>query len=241
MVRLYADLVDLTGAEEVEVPVGEPRSVKDLIESVGVPHPEIALILVGGQPVGFDHLVEGGERVAVYPPFRSLDLAGVPTVAPPPAEPRFVLDVHLGTLARRLRLLGFDVWYRSDADDEELARVSVEEERILLTRDRGLLMRRAITHGYTPRSNDPELQVIEVVRRFGLAARIEPFSRCIRCNGRLAPVTKDEVRDVLPPRTRKEHDRFVRCEECRQVYWPGSHKDALTGVVDTVRAAGGNR
>lgn len=241
MVRLYADLVDLTGAEEVEVPVGEPRSVKDLIESVGVPHPEIALILVGGQPVGFDHLVEGGERVAVYPPFRSLDLAGVPTVAPPPAEPRFVLDVHLGTLARRLRLLGFDVWYRSDADDEELARVSVEEERILLTRDRGLLMRRAITHGYTPRSDDPELQVIEVVRRFGLAARIEPFSRCIRCNGRLAPVTKEEVRDVLPPRTRKEHDRFVRCEECRQVYWPGSHKDALTGVVDTVRAAGGNR
>lgn len=236
MIRFYADLIELAGEAEVEVPVGARRSVKDLIESVGVPHPEISLIVVDGVPVGFDHLVGGGERVAVYPPFRSFELDGMTTVAPPPTDPRFVLDVHLGTLTRRLRLLGFDCWYRTDADDELLARISEQERRILLTRDRGLLMRRAITHGYCPRSDDPDLQAIEVVRRYRLASQVAPFSRCIRCNGVLAPASLSDVADDIPPRTREEHDEFRRCIECGQVYWPGSHKDALVGVVDDLRA-----
>jgi uncharacterized protein len=136
-VRFYAELADLAGDAEVAAPFGEPRSVKDLIEALGVPHPEVALVVVDDEPVGFDHLLTGGEHVAVFPPFHGIDLDGVTTVAPPPIEPRFVLDVHLGTLTRRLRLLGFDCWYRTDADDDELAAVAVEDDRILLTRDRG--------------------------------------------------------------------------------------------------------
>lgn len=238
VVRLYADLVELAGDEELEVPVGSKRSVKDLIESVGVPHPEVALILVDGRPVSFEHLVAGGERVAVYPPFQSFDLAAVTTVDPPPADPRFVADVHLGTLARRLRLLGFDTWYRPDANDDLLAEVAVGEGRILLSRDRGLLMRRVITHGYCPRSDDPELQAIEVIRRYRLAPHIAPFTRCINCNGELEAVEKQEVVDELPPATRREHERFTRCCDCGQVYWPGSHKEALTDVVADLRTAG---
>ncbi len=231
-VRFYAELADLSGDAEIAAPVGEPRSVKDLVESLGVPHPEVALVVVDGRPVGFDHLVVGGERVAVYPPFHGIDLAGVTTVAPAPIEPRFVLDVHLGTLTRRLRLLGFDCWYRTDADDTELARVAVDDRRILLTRDRGLLMRRVISHGYCPRSDDPELQALEVIRRFDLTGRMAPLTRCVNCNGGLTPVDKAEVLDQLPPRTRVEFDDFARCERCGQVYWPGSHVDAVDGFLN---------
>jgi uncharacterized protein len=233
-VRFYGDLTDLADGAVVHAPMGDPRSVKDLIESLGVPHPEVALIVVNRRPVGFDHLVRGGERVAVYPPFHDLDLDGVVTVEPEPIDPRFVLDVHLGTLTRRLRLLGFDCWYRNDTDDAELAQVSVDERRILLTRDRQLLMRRAITHGYCPRSSDPDEQALEVVRRYGLAEVARPHTRCVNCNGTLAAVPKAEVIDELPPATREAFDDFARCDGCRQVYWPGSHLEAVEGFLDRV-------
>jgi uncharacterized protein len=232
-VRCYAELVDLAGAPEVEVPVGAPRSVKDVVESIGVPHPEIALLLVDGTPVGFEALVRGGERIAAYPPFHGLELTDAPALAPPwPAPRRFVLDVHLGTLTRRLRLLGFDCWYRTDTDDVELARMSVAEDRILLTRDRGLLMRREVVYGYCPRSDDPEVQAEEVIHRFGLREHAAPLTRCVRCNGVLEPVTLAEVADQVPPRSRAAFDRFARCTSCGQVFWPGSHVDDLQGFLD---------
>ena len=233
--RAYAELVDLVAASELEVPFGQPRSVKDLVESVGIPHPEIGLLLVDGVAVDFDHRLTGGERVAVYPPFCELVPDADADLWHAPPEPcRFVLDVHLGTLARRLRLLGFDSWYRTDADDAELARVAVDEQRILLTRDRELLMRRVIQHGYCPRSDDPEEQAIEVVRRYGLAERRAPLTRCVRCNGELTPVDKADVLNELPPRTRRAFDTFARCPRCEQLYWPGSHVDALTTFLARV-------
>lgn len=233
--RVYGDLVDLTGEAELTVPVGQARSVKDLVESVGVPHPEVGLLVVDGDAVGFGHLVAGGARVAVYPPFHDLHLAAGQGLWPDPPEPRrFVLDVHLGTLARRLRLLGFDTWYRTEADDHELADVAVSEERVLLTRDRELLMRRVIVHGYQPRSHDPDDQLAEVVRRYGLRDRVAPLTRCIPCNGVLEPVAKAEVVDRLPPRTRTDHDTFVRCRSCGQVYWPGSHLGPIDSILSRV-------
>ena len=226
-VRAYAQLQDLLGRTRVEVPIGEPRSVKDLVESVGLAHPEIGLLLVDGRPVRFDHRLHGGERVAAYPPLLSLEPRG--SLWPRPPEPRrFVLDVHLGTLARRLRLLGFDSWYGTDTDDRRLAQVATGEGRILLTRDRGLLMRREIVHGYGPRSDDPDEQIHEVAVRYSLATRARPLTRCPRCNGDLAPVPLAAVRDQVPPRTRRAFDRYARCVDCYQVYWPGSHLDALT-------------
>ncbi|MFP4635694.1 MAG: Mut7-C RNAse domain-containing protein [Nitriliruptoraceae bacterium] len=227
-VRAYGQLVDLVEGRELAVPFGEPRSVKDLIESVGIPHPEVGLLLVEGSPVGFDHLLVGGERVAVYPPFCELAPDAAVDLWPTPPEPRrFVLDVHLGTLARRLRLLGFDSWYRTDSDDADLARLAIDEQRILLSRDRKLLMRREIVHAYCPRSDDPDEQAIEVADRYDLAERRAPLTRCVRCNGELAPVDKAEVLEELPPRTRHEFDTFARCRRCGQVYWPGSHLDAV--------------
>ena len=242
LLRVYGELQDFVDGDRaglLEVPVGAPRSVKDVVESVGVPHPEIALLLVDDVSVGFGHRIHGGERIAVYPPFHAIDTAVVSRVQPPAPQPRFVCDVHLGRLTRRLRLLGFDTWYRTDTDDDELAAVTVAEHRILLTRDRELLMRRIITHGYCPRSHDADVQTTEVLRRFDLADELAPFSRCARCNGVLRPVAKADVMRVLPPRTRAEHHEFARCAGCGQVYWPGSHTTRINRFVATVRAAAG--
>lgn len=238
MLRVYAELRDFVDADaegRIEVPIGAPRSVKDVVESAGVPHPEVALLLVDDVSVDFAHLIRGGERIAVFPFFHALDVTQVSRVKPPAPPPRFVCDVHLGTLSRRLRLLGFDTSYRTDADDDELAAVAVGEQRILLTRDRELLMRKVITHGYCPRSDDPDVQAAEVVHRFRLAGAIEPLSRCARCNGTLHEVDKPEVLHLLPPRTRTEHDRFSQCLECGQVYWPGSHTVRIEAFVTTMR------
>jgi uncharacterized protein len=237
-VRFYAQLVDLADAAELDVPVGEPRSVKDLIEAQGVPHPEIGLVVVDGQPVSLQHRISGGERVAVYPPLRSLAPPARPDAVAPPVPPRFVADVHLGTLARRLRLLGFDTWYTTDATDRQLARCAAEEHRILLTRDRGLLMRRVIDLGYCPRSPDPDRQLDEVVERYDLGDHLAPGTRCVTCNGRLAPALLDEVADHVPPRTRRAFDTYARCQSCGQVYWPGAHGAALERIVERATQAG---
>jgi uncharacterized protein len=238
-IRFYGDLADLVWdtdrSGEAQVPVEAPRSVKDAIESCGVPHTEVDLILVAGESVGFDHRLCGGERVSVYPPFTSLD---VPSRVRPAAlhDPRFVVDVHLGRLAERLRLLGFDVLYRNDFDDDDLAALS-GDRRWLLTRDRGLLMRAVVTHGYLVRSTDPGRQTIEVLRRLQLFDAIEPFTRCPRCNGELEPVAKADIEHHLEPGTRATFERFARCAGCGQLYWEGSHHDALRSFVADVRDA----
>ncbi|MDQ3538234.1 MAG: Mut7-C ubiquitin/RNAse domain-containing protein [Actinomycetota bacterium] len=240
-VRLYGDLADLAGTGRPEahhqVPVAAPRAVKDVIESLGVPHTEVDLVLVAGTSVTFGHRVVAGDRVSVYPPFTGLDVTAVSLVRQPPLpEPRFLLDVHLGALANRLRLLGFDASYRNDADDAELAAAAVVERRVLLTRDRGLLMHASVVHGYLLRSHHPDSQALEVVRRFALFDVLAPFSRCVRCGGTLEPVDKAAVVDRLEPGTAATYDTFTRCTACEQVYWPGAHHDRLAAFVKGIRA-----
>lgn len=234
-VRLYGDLAALADADRdglVRVPIGMARSVKDLVESLGVPHTEIGALAIDGALVGFDRLVSGHERVAVYPDpvgFGLHDLLRPPVGSPP----RFMLDVHLGRLARHLRLLGFDTAWGLERD-EDLAVDAVQQDRVLVTRDRGLLMRRAIVHGHLVRSQDPEEQLEELVARFGLAVHARPWTRCLACNEVPVAVTRDEVLERLPPRTRVEHDTFTACPGCGRVYWAGSHLDRLEAVVARV-------
>jgi uncharacterized protein len=241
-IRFYGDLADLAWDTdrrgEAEVIVERPRSVKDAVESCGVPHTEVALLLVNGRSVDFDALVAPGDRIAVYPPFASIDVDAVSRVRPEPMPARFVLDVHLGRLAELLRLVGFDTLYSNDLDDDDLAALAVSGPRWLLTRDRGLLMRRVITHGYLVRAAEPRRQLTEVARRFGLAGELAPFTRCARCNGLLEPVDKRDILDRLAPGTRAEHDTFARCTRCDRLYWPGSHTPALERIVADVQAHG---
>ncbi len=213
-------------------------SVKDAIEAIGVPHTEVDLVLVDGTSVDFTRRLAGGERVAVYPVFERLDVAPVTRLrAQPLRQTRFVLDVHLGRLARYLRLLGFDTRYRNDYDDAAIIGLARAESRIILTRDRGLLKHGAVTHGYWVRSTVPRQQLAEVVRAFDLVGSARPFTRCIRCNGTLDAVPKDSVADRLPPRVRAHFDAFAQCRECAAVYWPGSHHDRMRKLVDELIGA----
>ena len=239
-VRAYAELNDFLPPESRGITVRRPfrshQTVKDVLEAMGIPHTEVDLILVNGTPQGFSHRPSVGDRIAAYPMFEALDIGSTARLRPVPLrDPRFVVDVNLGRLARLLRVLGFDVWWSSDADDATLAEVSLGEQRILLTRDRGLLKRRAITHGLFVHSQNPEEQVLEVIRRLDLRQRLAPLTRCLHCNGKLAAVPKDEVTDQLEPLTRQYYEEFSRCVECGRIYWAGSHLARLIGLVERLR------
>jgi uncharacterized protein with PIN domain len=219
-VRFYAELRDFLAPAplgRIDRDFREPGSVKDVIESYGVPHTEVEVILANGQSVDFGYQVVDGDRISVYPVFESFDVSPLVRVRPQPLrEVRFVLDVHLGRLARRLRLLGFDCHYRLDASDDDLVAISTTERRILLTRDLGLLKRKAITHGTFVRATDPREQVREMVRRFQLAERIAPFTRCLACNGPLEAVAKADVEQRLPPMT-AAYDEFSAAAATRPI------------------------
>jgi uncharacterized protein len=239
--RFYAELNDFLPPENRGRPV-ERRfdvagSVKDFIESFGVPHTEVELVLANGQPVEFSYRVRDGDAVSVFPVFESLDVSAVPRVRPAPLRDlRFVLDVHLGRLAAYLRMAGFDALYRNSAGDAELAEEVARSRRVLLTRDRYLLMRSNVDRGYWVRSTAPKLQLAEVLKRFDLAGSMRPFTRCMRCNGDLIAVSREEVLQFLPEGVR-ERTEFRRCVICAQVYWEGTHHTRMRKLLEWAQAA----
>ena len=234
--RFYEELNDVLPAERrkrsfVYAFCGGP-AIKDVIEAIGVPHTEVDLILVNGVSVAFDYRLQAGDRVSVYPVFESFDIGPVTRLRPQPLrEPKFVCDVHLGKLARRLRPLGFDVVYRNTATDREVLETALAEQRIILTQDRGMLKLKKVTHGYLVRSPHIPEQVMEVLKRFDLLSCIDPFSRCTRCNGLIRVVDKADVWEELPRRTREYYHEFFRCEACGKVYWKGSHFSRMQAGV----------
>lgn len=230
--RFYAELNDLLAQPEVEIKAAlsqnGDQSVKHMIESLGVPHTEVGRVLVNGLAVDFSYLVQEGDRVEIYP----LACQEPPT---PSAIPRFILDNHLGRLAVYLRMLGFDALYRNDFQDDELASLCSREDRILLTRDKRLLMRNQVTRGYWLRSKIPRRQLEEVVRRYRLGGAIRPFQRCMRCNEPLVPVNKAVVLDRLEPLTRRYFNEFHLCPACDKVYWKGSHYERMRLLIEQVK------
>jgi uncharacterized protein with PIN domain len=196
------------------------QSIKHLAESLGVPHPEIGQVTVNGQEGTLSTITQDGNWVDVHPIQNGC-----------PIEPRFLLDNHLGRLAAYLRMLGFDCLYQTDYSDEELAKTVRNEERILLSRDRRLLMRKVVVHGYCPRSLDSLEQLDEVIRRFDLLKRIVPFHRCLRCNHPLERVPKEAVLDRLEPLTKLYFEEFQICPACQQIYWKGSHYERMQALV----------
>jgi uncharacterized protein with PIN domain len=197
------------------------QSIKHLAESLGVPHPEMGRVQINGQEGTLNAITQDGNQVQIHP---------IPDGCP--AEPRFLIDNHLGRLAAYLRMLGFDCLYHNDYSDEELAGILQQEQRILLSRDRRLLMRKVVTYGYCPRSLDSLEQLQEVVRRFDLARRVVPFHRCLRCNSPLETVPKEAVLHRLEPLTKLYFDEFRICPNCKQVYWKGSHFERMRGIVE---------
>jgi len=244
--RFHAELNHFLPASKREISFShyfeERASIKDMIEALGVPHPEVDAIAVNGKAVDFSYIVQDGDRIEVYPVSVSSEVSEQASVRPQLLSIlRFVLDVHLGKLAASLRMLGFDTLYRNDYDDEELAQISASEQRILLTRDKGLLMRSLVTYGYYVRATNLEQQVVEVLQRFDLFGKVLPFQRCIRCNGLLEPVAKEAIVDQLPQKTRLSIDEFHRCRECHQIYWRGSHYERMQQFIEGVLSSRRNQ
>lgn len=237
--RFYGDLRNLLyrtpDGLTLERTLPEPTSVKDLIEGCGVPHTEVDLILSDGHPIDFSTLVKGGEHLSVYPFFNSLTISPEYRLQIPSLKnPTFIVDVNLGKLARYLRLAGFDTTYKNNVKDHELIEIMLEEKRTLLTRDRKLLMRNAVKSGYLPRSDNPTEQLDEVLKRFGLFDSVNPYSRCINCNGILESVSKEKIIDELEPLTKKYFNQFSQCTDCGQIYWKGSHRERLDPTVQKI-------
>ena len=200
---------------------------------MGVPHTEVDVILANGLPVNFSYPLQDDDNIDVYPVFSDITTTRSLKLSPSPPEPlSFVLDVHLGKLARRLRLLGFDSCYSNDFEDVDIMAVAEREGRIILTRDLGILKHRRVKHGYLVRSNRVEEQVQEVMRRYDLQGRIRLWTRCMVCNGLLEKVNKADILDRLEPRTRLYYHDFRRCSGCDRLYWQGSHHARIVAWLD---------
>jgi uncharacterized protein len=218
----------------VERTLNEKTSIKDVIESCGVPHTEVDLILLKAEPTSLAHTIDHDATVDVHSVKAALGLFPQKRLQRRDLT-KFVADGHLGKLARELRLLGFDVIYERDAEDRQLLDFIRNGDRALLTRDRRLLMHSIVAHGYYLRSQLPLEQTIEVVQRFDLFRSMHPFSRCLRCNALLQNVEKNAVIDRLEPLTKIYYHDFRRCAGCNQVYWAGSHVVKLQRRIDEIR------
>ncbi|RCG23393.1 hypothetical protein DQ384_34070 [Sphaerisporangium album] len=206
--------------DELRLPYDGASSLGHVVESAGVPLPEVGSLLADGRVVTPAYHPRDGEVV---------DVREMSRPQPVPV-PLFLLDVHLGTLARRLRLVGVDTAYENDLDDDTLIERANAERRVLLTQDRGLLRRRMLWLGAYVRGARPEEQFDDVLGRF--APPLAPWTRCTACNGLLAPAGKEEVETGLLPGTRRSYDTFARCHACGQVYWRGAHADRLQSIVE---------
>lgn len=206
-----------------------------MIEALGVPHTEVSVVLINGEPAALDRPIEQGDRVAVYPKFEQLDISALTEIKPlPPGAPRFVADAHLGRLARLLRMAGFDTLYDNNYEDAAMAEMANREGRVLLTRDRPLLMQRVVLHGCYVYAIKPEEQLRELYQRLDLAAHARPFSLCLSCNLPLRPVAKEAVLERLPPRVQARHERFLHCGQCDRIFWEGTHWQDMRALLNSL-------
>lgn len=237
--RFYAELNDFLPParrrQDLALQFAAPAPVRHLIEVCGVPHTEVEVILVNGLSVGLDHRIEDQDRVSVYPMFEALDVTPLLRLRDRPLRtPRFVVDAHLGRLGRYLRLLGFDTLYANDYGDRRLVAISVRERRVLLTRDRALLMRRELTHGCYVRADACPKQLAYLIRRLDLCRCIRPFTRCMCCNAVLGQVAKAQLLERLPDNVREGQGEFWRCDGCGRIYWKGSHYRRMAQLVEAL-------
>lgn len=222
---------------EIISELNRKASVKDIIETYGVPHTEVALILVNEISVDFSYIVQDGDTICVYPSSECSEKKQLLKLRPePPLTPKFVVDANLGRLAHYLRLLGFDCLYHNNFSDDMVATISKEDDRIVLTRDRSLLQRKIITYGYFVRATIPKIQVKEILNRFNLFRLIAPFVRCTRCNGTLEKIEKLKIEHRLKPLTKQYYNDFLICTTCSQIYWQGSHYTRAMQLIDEFKA-----
>ncbi len=221
-------------------PLTRRASIKDIVESLHVPHTEVWTITRGNRELSFSHIPHVDEEISLYSFPDGVDVTQPTFLRPTPLpEAAFSVDINVGKLARLLRMAGLDTWYDPQLTEKELAARSATHGRILLSRNRDLLQRKCITWGRLVRAEMPEEQLTEIISLYGLCGQVAPFSRCLECNALLQPVDKSAILDRLEPLTRKYYHRFNRCPDCDRIYWQGSHHHHMLKVID--RSCAGKR
>jgi len=238
--RLFGELnqfFDMENKRIRTISYKDRQTIKDIIEGIGIPHTEVYLIIKDNTELDLSYIVKDGDLINVYPVFRTLDIEkSIKTIRQKyPFEPKFIADAHLGKLVSYLRILGFDTLYYNDYGDKFLAEKSSDENRILLTRDHGLLMRKNVKYGYYVREDIPKRQLKEVIARYELLEHINKSSRCPRCNHILKRVEKEKIIDRLEPKTKKYFNKFFICSNCSQIYWKGSHFNRIEELIDNIK------
>jgi uncharacterized protein len=241
--RFYEELNDFLPADRrrraVEYRCARDATVKNAIEALGVPHTEVELVLVNGQSVDFSYRVGEADYISIYPKFECFDVSELLKLRAHPLRVlRFIADAHLGGLARRLRMLGFDTLYHNGYRDERIRAIARAEERVILTRDRELLKCRDVTHGCFVHALRPQDQLAEIVDRLQLCASARPLTLCLHCNLPLATVDKKAIIDRLPPRVAQTHEEFQWCEGCDRIYWEGSHSQSMRKLLSACLTRG---
>lgn len=238
--RFYAELNDFLPQKKRQTTFdylfSGPLKLQEAILSIGIPLSEIDLILVNEQSADLHYRLKNGDRIAVYPVFEAFDISGLSMLQSSPLRSsRFILDAHLGKLAKYLRILGFDCLYKNDFEDALIIQISLNEQRIILTRDKALLTTPKIQHGYYVRAIHPRQQLKEIILKFDLHSQFKPFTRCSLCNDPIHVVDKRSIQNRVPRETFEYHETFYICEQCDKVYWQGSHYQRMMQLIESIR------
>lgn len=234
--RFYAELNNFLPVRErqksIDYSFPGPITIKEVIESMKVPSAEVDLILVNGKPVDYDYRVNESDYISVYPVFEHLDISTISQLRKVPLRiSKFILDAHLGKLIKYLRMFGFDSLYKNDYSDNAIREIARDESRIILTRDKGLLASRDVTHGYYVRAIHPKEQLSEIIDKFDLYSQFNPFTRCLNCNHSLVNVNKKDVVNEIDADTMRIFDEFYKCPGCNKIYWKGSHYEHMNEFI----------
>ena len=237
--RFYEELNDLLPTTrqktDFEVTFQERRSVKDMIEALGVPHTEVDLILVNGKSEGFSYLLQDKDHVSVYPIFESLDIEGVTRLRTfPLRKTKFIADINLGDIVRCMRTLGLDVYFDPSMSSRDIIGVSCSEHRIILTKSRKLLKFKEVSHGILIRPGTTTEQVIKIIDDLDIRKQIKPFTICLVCGFLLERVSKEQIEDRIPPKTKAFCDEYAYCRKCDKIYWKGTHYIRMKKRIDEI-------
>jgi hypothetical protein len=234
--RFYEELNDFLPKHrrktDFEAKFKGKRSIKDMIEALGVPHTEIDLILVNGDSVDFNYILQDGDRVSVYPVFESLNVTNVTQLRKIPLRRnKFIADINLGDIVKYMRVLGLDLYYDPLLSTREIIEISKRENRVILTKSRKLLKFKDVSHGIFIRPGTTTEQIRRIIDHLDIKDNIKPFSRCLRCNALLNIVLKEKILDRIPPKTKEFCDEYVQCQSCDKIYWKGTHFINMKKVV----------
>ena len=235
-IRCYAELNDFLPFERKQrnftLSLKTPVTVAEVIELLSIPFSEVDLVMVNSQPVERSHRLFNNDYVSIYPTFETFDISSLKTTQKQPLRiTRFIVDAHLGKLAKYLRMLGFDTLYKNDYGDMEIVEIAKEKERIILSRDKLLLKSPRVNHGYYVRATEKRNQLIEVVEKFDLYSQFKSFTRCMTCNTVLLLKSKETIRNLIDPDIHRCFNEFFFCPLCNKVFWKGSHFERMERLI----------